>query len=66
MVRVHVARDHTTVRSHDERGGDRVRSLGGEIVLIGPETEENALKLTDKTQATIPLLHDTNGAVAEG
>ena len=42
-----------------------VRSLGGEIVLIGPETEEDALELMDKTQATIPLLHDTAGAVAE-
>ncbi|MGE3796000.1 MAG: peroxiredoxin-like family protein [Dehalococcoidia bacterium] len=37
---------------------DDVRALGGDIYLIGPETEENALKLREKTESTIPLLFD--------
>jgi len=37
---------------------DEVRALGGAIYLIGPETEENALKLREKTESTIPLLFD--------
>jgi peroxiredoxin len=43
----------------------QVRALGGEIVLIGPETDANARKLMEKTRATIPVLHDTDGAVAD-
>ena len=35
------------------------------MFLIGPETEEAALKLMEKQHATIPLLHDTDGAVME-
>jgi len=38
--------------------------LGGDIYLIGPESVENALKLREKTGATIPLLPDTDAAVA--
>lgn len=41
-----------------------IRALGGEIYLVGPETAENALKLREKTGATIPLLTDTDTAVA--
>lgn len=41
-----------------------LREIGGEIYLIGPESEENALKLREKTGATIPLLPDTDAAVA--
>lgn len=41
----------------------RVRELGGEIYLIGPETEENALKLREKTGSTLPLLFDADAAV---
>ncbi len=37
---------------------DEIRALGGEIYLIGTETEENALKLREKTKSTIPLLFD--------
>lgn len=44
---------------------DEIRALGGEIYLIGPESEGNALKLREKTGATIPLLPDTDAAVAE-
>lgn len=42
-----------------------VQSLGGSIFLIGPETEETALQLMEKTKATIPLLYDRAGAVIE-
>jgi len=42
-----------------------IRELGGEIYLVGPESEENALKMREKTGATIPLLPDTDAAVAE-
>lgn len=37
---------------------DEVRAMSGEIYLIGPETQENALKLREKTESTIPLLFD--------
>jgi len=40
-------------------------ALGGEIYLVGPESEENALKMREKTGATIPLLPDTDAAVAD-
>jgi len=42
-----------------------IRELGGEIYLLGPESEENALTLREQTGATIPLLPDTNASVAE-
>lgn len=42
---------------------EAVRSLDGEIYLIGPETAENALKLREKTESTIPLLFDEQGDV---
>jgi peroxiredoxin len=41
-----------------------LRALGGEIYLVGPETAENALRLREMTGATIPLLTDTDMAVA--
>jgi peroxiredoxin len=41
----------------------RVRELGGDIYLIGPETAENALKLREKTASTLPLLFDADAAV---
>ncbi len=44
---------------------DEVQSLNGEILLIGPETEENALKLMEKTHASIPLLYDLDGSVQD-
>lgn len=44
---------------------DEIRALNGEILLIGPETEENSLKFMDKTRSTIPLLYDLDGTVME-
>ena len=44
---------------------EEIRGLGGAIFLIGPETEENALKLMDKAHASIPLLYDLDDAVIE-
>jgi peroxiredoxin len=43
----------------------QIRALGGEILLIGPETEEHAVEMMEKGRATIPLLRDTDGAVME-
>ena len=34
-------------------------------MLVGPETEEHALELMEKTKSTIPLLYDVDGAVIE-
>jgi peroxiredoxin len=34
-------------------------------VLVGPETEEHALELMEKTKSTIPLLYDLDGGVIE-
>ena len=42
-----------------------IQALNGEILLIGPETKDNSLKFMDKTQSTIPLLYDLDGAVME-
>ena len=42
-----------------------IQSASGSVFLIGPETEQEALKLMEKQHATIPLLHDTDGAVME-
>ena len=42
-----------------------IRALGGEILLIGPETEAHALEMMEKGRATIPLLTDSDGAVME-
>ena len=39
--------------------------MGGSITLVGPETEENALQLMEKTKTTIPLLYDLDGSVME-
>ncbi len=37
--------------------------MGGQVFLIGPETEEHALELMEKTKATIPLLYDLDASV---
>ena len=44
---------------------EAIERLGGRAFFIGPETEEESLKLMEKTQATIPLLYDSDGAVME-
>ena len=41
-----------------------IRDLGGDIYLVGPESAENALRLREQTGATIPLLPDTDAAIA--
>ena len=41
-----------------------ILDLGGEIYLVGPESEENALRMREQTGATIPLLPDTDAGVA--
>lgn len=42
---------------------ERIRALGGDIFLVGPETAENALKLREKAESTIPLLFDDHAEV---
>ncbi|HEY5639902.1 MAG TPA: redoxin domain-containing protein [Dehalococcoidia bacterium] len=42
-----------------------IQALGAQVIFIGPETRDNALKLMDKQQATIPLLYDLDGSVME-
>ena len=42
-----------------------IREMGGEVYLLGPESEENALVMREKTGATIPLLPDIDASVAE-
>ena len=35
---------------------NEVKAVGGEIFLIGPETDELAMQLMEKTKATIPKI----------
>jgi len=42
---------------------EEIRALGGEVYLIGPETQENALKLREKTESTLPILFDHDAKV---
>ena len=42
-----------------------IRALGGETLLVGPETEAHALEMMEKGRATIPLLTDADGGVME-
>ena len=42
-----------------------VLQLGGRILFVGPETEENAVQMMEKTHASIPLLYDIDGSVME-
>ena len=48
-----------------QRAYPEIQSLGGEMFFIGSETEEAALQMMEKTQATVPLLYDLDGAVME-
>jgi peroxiredoxin len=41
------------------------RDLGASVYLIGPETHEHALKMQEKTGATIPILFDVSGAAMD-
>lgn len=44
---------------------DHIRALGAQVFFIGPETHDNALAMTEKTYATVPLLYDLDGAVMD-
>ncbi len=41
------------------------RALGAEVLFIGPETEDNALNMVEKTETTIPVLFDLDGSVMD-
>ncbi len=40
-----------------------IQALGAEAFFIGPETRDDAMKLMDKQNASIPLLYDLDGSV---
>jgi peroxiredoxin len=40
-----------------------IQALGAEVFFVGPETRDNAMKLMDKQNASIPLLYDLDGSV---
>jgi len=40
-----------------------IQALGAEVFFIGPETRDNAMKLMEKQNASIPLLYDLDGSV---
>ena len=40
---------------------DTIRSLGAEVVFVGPETQANAMKMSDKWETAIPVLYDSEG-----
>lgn len=40
-----------------------IQAQGAEVFFIGPETRENAIKMMEKQNTSIPLLYDHDGAV---
>lgn len=48
-----------------QRRYSEIKALGAQVFFIGPETEEDALKLMEKQHATIPLLFDLDGRVMD-
>lgn len=42
-----------------------IRALGAEVLFIGPETRENAAKMIEKAEATVPVLYDFDGDVMD-
>ena len=46
-----------------QRHHQEILDLGAQVYFIGPETREDAMKMIDKTEATIPLLYDLDGGV---
>lgn len=52
------------LRAVEERYAE-IKALGAEVVFIGPETRENAAKLIEKTESTVPVLYDVDGDVMD-
>lgn len=42
---------------------EEIRALGGDIYLVGPETQENALRMREKSESTLPILFDDQAEV---
>jgi peroxiredoxin len=42
-----------------------IRGLGAEVLFVEPETRENAAKLIEKSEATLPVLYDIDGDVMD-
>ena len=40
-----------------------IQAQGAEVFFIGPETRDDAMKLMEKQNASIPLLYDLDGSV---
>jgi peroxiredoxin len=43
----------------------QIRSLGAEVLFVGPETPQNAAKMSEKWGGTIPVLSDADGRVMD-
>lgn len=52
------------LRAVEERYAE-IKALGAEVVFIGPETRENAAKMIEKTESTVPVLYDVDGDVMD-
>lgn len=52
------------LRAVEQRYAD-IRALGAEVLFIGPETRENAAKMIENTEATVPVLYDVEGDVMD-
>ena len=48
-----------------ERHYPEIRGAGGQVFYIGPETQDKANEMLTKTEATIPVLYDHDGAVMD-
>lgn len=52
------------LRAIEQRYAD-IKELGAEVLFVGPETRENATKMIEKTESTIPVLYDIHGDVMD-
>ena len=48
-----------------DRQHDAFKELGASLYLVGPETRDHALKMQEKTGATIPILFDLDGSAMD-
>ncbi len=48
-----------------EQRYEDIKALGAEVLFIGPETRDNATKMIEWAEATLPVLYDIDGDVME-
>lgn len=46
-----------------DRHAEDIRAAGAQVFSIGPETQEKATEMLQKTEASIPVLYDLDGSV---